>query len=95
MMRRFVCLLCLFALTGLGACAGAPVTSESDSRIPSARSEKEECLASGGLWQMFNNGCQDSCDYRRGEVTMCTQIQKLGCYCKGNRCWNGARCENI
>lgn len=73
-------------------CAGAQ--TEEPTEVVPVRSEKEQCRASGGQWMMFNNGCLDSCEYRRGEVTMCTQVRQMGCYCKGARCWNGSRCED-
>ena len=83
-------LLALF----VSACqADAGVQKEATPEPP--RSELEMCRASGGEWIMFNNGCVDMCEYRRGEVTMCTQARKLGCYCKGHRCWNGSRCEDV
>ncbi|MEQ9363801.1 MAG: hypothetical protein RIF32_06145 [Leptospirales bacterium] len=78
----------------LGACQ-ADAGSEKSATPPPERTPKEQCLASGGQWMMFNNGCLDACEYRRGAVTMCTQARKLGCYCKGSRCWNGSRCEDV
>lgn len=89
---------CLFALLvlflSLTACQAGAGEAKTEPEQPT-RSEKELCLASGGQWTMFNNGCLDACEYRRGEVTICTQELRIGCYCKGIRCWNGSRCEDI
>lgn len=84
----------VFAALCLSACQADAGVEKTAPPTPE-RTPKEQCAASGGQWLMFNNGCLDTCEYRRGQVTMCTQVRKLGCYCKGTRCWNGSRCEDV
>ncbi len=92
-MRRVVLLILLLAsLAYAGTCASTETPPE-EKPAPVAVTP-DSCRASGGKWQMFNNGCLDHCEYRRGEVTICTMERKMGCYCPGSRCWNGRGCED-
>ncbi len=89
-----LCLLLSGVAIFAGACQGAGDRGSTATPEPT-RTPKEQCRVSGGQWIMFNNGCLDTCEYRRGEVKFCTQARKLGCYCSGSRCWNGSRCEDV
>ena len=56
---------------------------------------EQECLRVGGEWIEFNNGCVDSCDYRRNPVDIsCIQVLTYGCECGKDKCWNGETCED-
>ena len=56
---------------------------------------KVECLRVSGEWIEFNNGCVDSCDYRRNpEEISCIQVLTSGCECGKDKCWNGKTCED-
>lgn len=92
-MRAFV--LWMILLT-VGIVAGSCSTTDEPPEEKPAPivATPEGCRASGGQWQIFNNGCLDHCEYRRGQVTVCTMERKMGCYCPGSRCWNGRGCED-
>lgn len=63
-----------------------------------ALSEKDICEREGGEWALFNNGCVDSCEYRRNtNQVMCTQALTYGCYCGKEKCWDSEEktCEDI
>ena len=56
---------------------------------------EQECLKVDGRWLNFNNGCADSCSYRRNpQEIICTQAFTYGCECGEDRCWNGKTCED-
>lgn len=47
-----------------------------------------KCLAGGGRWTGFSNGCADFCNH--GDI--CTELATLGCDCGPDKCWDGSRC---
>jgi len=60
--------------------------------------EQQVCENQGGEWKQFNNGCMDSCEYRRNPTNvMCTQALTFGCECGPDRCWNAGEkvCEEV
>lgn len=46
------------------------------------------CIAGGGKWIVFANGCVDRC----GKSDMCTQALTNGCDCGNTKCWDGYKC---
>ncbi|MBI3033613.1 hypothetical protein HYY72_00440 [Candidatus Woesearchaeota archaeon] len=53
----------------------------------------KECERVKGTWEMFSNGCVDSCyKARSASPVICTQALTYGCDCGPGRCWNDSSC---
>lgn len=51
--------------------------------------QRRVCVAGGGRWIEFANGCVDRC----GKSDMCTQALTNGCDCGNTMCWDGYQCK--
>lgn len=59
---------------------------------PSPSPKPDACLASGGSWKIFENGCVDSCYYAHNPLSNCTHTLTNGCDCGPDKCWDGEKC---
>lgn len=77
------------------ACLGEWRYSDKCTFVCFSKAELNErnCVAGGGAWREFGNGCVDSCEAARNPMTGCTQSLTFGCDCE-NGCWNGESCED-
>lgn len=55
-------------------------------------SGQDSCVASGGRWNTFPNGCADTCAYAENPLLMCTQVITDACDCGPDACWSGSSC---
>ncbi len=58
--------------------------------------QEQTCVASGGTWREFSNGCVDSCATQGDELSVCTQAFTYGCDCGADQCWDDetSNCAN-
>lgn len=55
---------------------------------PVVDTQEQICVASGGTWREFSNGCADSCAAQNDTSTYCTQAFTYGCDCGAAQCWD-------
>jgi len=56
--------------------------------VDNNQTEPQACIAAGGTWEEFSNGCADKCN----SGPYCTQVITQGCNCPGTACWDGTKC---
>lgn len=49
---------------------------------------EQQCVAAGGTWKQFSNGCVDSCNAKIPGQSVCTQAFTNGCECGTTQCWD-------
>jgi len=59
---------------------------------PTLTPDQQACSDVGGTWEIFNNGCVDSCYLVLNPGAMCTQAMTAGCNCGASQCWDGDTC---
>ncbi len=55
----------------------------------------ENCKNSNGIWREFANDCSDSCQYKLGEIALCSPTITYSCDCGKGRCLNEGSCIAI
>ncbi|KKS97569.1 MAG: hypothetical protein UV73_C0007G0012 [Candidatus Gottesmanbacteria bacterium GW2011_GWA2_43_14] len=65
---------------------------ENECQLVCSDAEKFACENQGFKWEVFPNGCVDSCELAGDPKINCTQALTSGCDCGPNACWNGTTC---
>lgn len=57
--------------------------------------KREECLAAGGVWRQFGNGCADNCLAKFDKFSFCTMVVTYDCDCGNDSCYYNGKCYEV
>jgi hypothetical protein len=58
---------------------------------PTTFDERTNCEESAGVWREFGKSCNDECEAKLDQFSICSNISTYGCECGKSRCWNGEK----